>query len=68
MVFSISFSKGKMTHSLSEPILEAPELGIGKDIKIALNHLEKSLVAFKQYAGKLLAYLNMENYQKRNIR
>ncbi|MFT5839515.1 MAG: hypothetical protein ACI9UT_002018 [Flavobacteriales bacterium] len=55
-VFSIFSSKGKMTHSLSEPIPGAPDLAKGKDVKIALNRLEKSLVAFKQYEGKLLPH------------
>jgi hypothetical protein len=56
LAFSIFFTKGKMTHSLNEPIPGAPALAKDKDINIALLRLEKSLIAFKQYEGKLLPH------------
>jgi len=56
VVFSIFSSKGKMTHSLREPIPGAPALSKDKDINAALGRLEKSLIAFKQYQGKLLPH------------
>jgi hypothetical protein len=68
VVFSIFSSKGKMTHNLSEPIPGAPAFATDKDIKIALFRLEKSLVAFKEYEGKLLPHfaygeLSKEEYE-----
>jgi hypothetical protein len=61
-----------MTHNLSEPIPGAPAFATDKDIKIALFRLEKSLVAFKEYEGKLLPHfaygeLSKEEYAAAHV-
>jgi hypothetical protein len=52
LAFSAFFSKGKMTHSLNEPIPGAPLLAKNSDIIISLNRLKKSLIDFDNYQGK----------------
>ncbi|AAZ24512.1 MULTISPECIES: DUF1569 domain-containing protein [Colwellia] len=53
LAFSLFSSKGKMTHSLSEPIPGSPLIDSTLDTTEALNHLKKSLTDFDNYKGEL---------------
>jgi hypothetical protein len=53
LAFSLFSSKGKMTHSLREPIPGSPSIDSTLDTAEALDHLKKSLTDFEQYEGKL---------------
>lgn len=53
VAFSAFSSKGQMTHSLSEPIPGAPRIDSQENIKTAMSRFKKSLIAFKQFEGKL---------------
>ena len=53
LAFSIFESKGKMIHGLSESIPGSPLIKSSLDKKVALNHLQKSLIDFENYKGKL---------------
>jgi len=72
LAFSVFSSKGKMTHSLHEPIPSAPTLTKSLDSAIALNRLKKALVDFDRYKGTLaphFAYgeLTKGEYEKAHL-
>jgi Protein of unknown function (DUF1569) len=53
LAFSMFESKKKMTHGLNEAIPGAPEIVVGQSLDNALGRLEKSLLDFKNFQGKL---------------
>jgi len=72
LAFSAFSSKGKMTHSLSEPIPSAPKLTQRIDYIVALDRLKKAFIDFKSHQGKLaphFAYgkLSKEDYEKAHV-
>jgi hypothetical protein len=72
LAFSAFSAKGKMTHGLNEPIPGAPELGLESHLMQALARLERSMLDFKNYQGKLaphFAYgdLSKEEYESAHV-
>jgi len=53
LAFSAFSAKGKMTHSLNEVIPGAPILAKENNLPTALKRLEKAMLAFKAFKGKL---------------
>lgn len=53
LAFSAFAAKGKMTHSLSEPIPGAPLLTANTDVNVALNRLKQSFIDFDSFQGPI---------------
>ena len=72
LAFSAFSAKGKMTHSLNEPIPGAPVLTSKNSLSQALNRLEKAMIDFKKFKGKLsphFAYgeLSKQEYEAAHV-
>jgi len=53
IAFSLFAAKGRMTHSLSEPIPGAPALAAGENVLLALARLKNSMSEFSNYTAEL---------------
>jgi len=65
LAFAIFAAKGRMQHSLSEPIPGAPELMRGDNVQGALARLRLSLIAFQQYSGEYAPHFAYGGLSKR---
>jgi len=65
LAFSLFSAKGRMRHSLNEPIPSVPILNKNVDSIIALNRLKRALIEFERYQGKLAPHFAYGDLSKK---